>query len=206
MRLNYTRAQSDTRPARRFLLIALTVCAIIVGFRLFGGASFDFLQHVSDQDPVLGCAANMHVIGLSTLMYANNHQDRLPDRFEDLFDEDITADRFCCPISNDMPATGPTTQAIAANLSAGGHLSYVYLGKGLVNPVPKDVIVAYEIPGHHGTRGSYVLFGDGHFHVLDPSEMARLLAVVQSSRNAPPIRWPSREPYVQPTTEPTSAK
>jgi prepilin-type processing-associated H-X9-DG protein len=75
---------------------------------------------------------------------------------------DVTADIFVSPMSNDTPATAPTMQAIADLLTAGGHLSYVYLGRGLTTQTATaGTIVAYEKLSIAG-NGANVLYGDGH--------------------------------------------
>jgi prepilin-type processing-associated H-X9-DG protein len=201
MKLEYEKP----RPRRlRFFLLALFIaCGLLVALELRNGIPSRPRPH--EGSPLNDCASHLRQIAFASLMYAKDHHGRWPDRFEDMFEEDVTPDVFCCPRSSDTPATGPTTQAVAANLSTGGHLSYVYLGKGLIEPVPDDVVVAYETPGHHDGLNN-VLFGDGHVERLNSAEMTRLLSVVQSSSPSQPVRWPYLQPYVQPTTMPAPAK
>src|SRR5438309_1303024 len=74
------------------------------------------------------CANKLRQIGLACQMYANQDPSgRYPATPNLILEtEDITPEVFICPASLDTPATGATTQATAANLTVGGHLSYVY--------------------------------------------------------------------------------
>jgi prepilin-type processing-associated H-X9-DG protein len=73
------------------------------------------------------------------------------------------------------PATGPTTQAVADQLVAGNHLSYVYLGRGLsLTSVTPTTIVAYEIP-LDSNSGANLLFGDGHVEFDDAAFISKVI-------------------------------
>jgi hypothetical protein len=86
----------------------------------------------------------MRHIGQGLLFCANDHRGQFPPKLENLLlDGDLTAEVFVCPDTNDVNATGPTTQAVAANLSAGGHESYIYI-PNLNSSVSADTIVLYE--------------------------------------------------------------
>src|SRR5947207_13929228 len=77
------------------------------------------------------CASNLRQIGQAILLYADQHRGVFPDSFQTLIaTADLTAECFVCPSSNDEKAPGDTAQAIAASWAAGGHLSYVYNGRG----------------------------------------------------------------------------
>jgi prepilin-type processing-associated H-X9-DG protein len=129
------------------------------------------------------CASNLRQIGLACVLYANGDpQGRFPASFEVVLStQDITPEIFCCPSSADERATGSTTQAQVAQLSAGGHLSYVYVGSSVKNSDAADVVVAYEpLKNHHGA-GMNVLFVDGHVEWLTAAQGAAFLAVAQSA-------------------------
>jgi hypothetical protein len=82
--------------------------------------------------PIMDCQSNLHRIDIAIQLYANDNDGRYPETLGILREtEDITPDAFICPSSDDTRAQGPTTQAVVADLTSGGHLSYIYLGKKL---------------------------------------------------------------------------
>ena len=117
-------------------------------------------------------------------MYANTHNDRFPDSFADLLADpatDLTPDALVCPSSKETSATGPTTQQWVARLnSEPGHLSYVYVGKGLTNKADANMLVAYEPVGHHGDSCN-MLFVDGHVEFVS-STTAKAIITQAASR------------------------
>jgi prepilin-type processing-associated H-X9-DG protein len=122
----------------------------------------------SHDAPRVKSANNLKQIGLALQMYANDNGGRYPDTLGVLLEtEDITPAVFVSPGSKDTPADGPTTQALLADLTAGGHLSYIYLVRGLTTQPSDDVILAYENPAIWPT-GANILFGDGHVEFDDP--------------------------------------
>ena len=122
-------------------------------------------------------ASNLRQIGQAILLYTNDHQGEYPDSFQTIFlNEDVTSWVFVSPSRAETPAIGSTTQATAGQMGAGGHLSYVYLGRGLsANTVSPNTIVAYEmIPSPGG--GTNVLFGDGHVEWVGPATAAKIVS------------------------------
>jgi len=104
--------------------------------------------------------------------------------------EDITSAVFVSPGSQDTPADGSTPQAIADNVSAGGHLSYVYLGRGLTTQTVKDdFVIAYERPGIWPNGGGNILFGDGHVEFDDAGTLNRIAA--QHDAGVTPVFLPA---------------
>ena len=60
-------------------------------------------------------------------------------------------------------------------MATGGHVSYVYLGRGLsVASATPATIVAYEIPVD-SNAGANVLFGDGHVEFDDAAYMSKVI-------------------------------
>ena len=112
----------------------------------------------------------------------------------ELMDQDLTPAVFICPNTNHTPAAlGPTTQATAANIHSGGHLSYIYLGKGFTSSVAPNVILAYEPLSNHYGNGMNVLFGDGHVEFIHTAEATALIAELTTGHNPP------RPPTTAPT-------
>jgi prepilin-type processing-associated H-X9-DG protein len=129
------------------------------------------------------CASNLRQIGQAILLYANDHGGLYPDSFRTLLlTQDITSECFVCPSSNDEKAPGATTAEQAENLETRGHLSYVYLGRGLnSSSVNEKTLVAYEPLTNHEDDGSNVLFGDGHVEFLNRKEATSLLPGLAAS-------------------------
>ncbi len=122
--------------------------------------------------------SNLRQIGQAILLYSVDHRDEYPDSFQTLIlNEDIASAAFVSPFRSETPAVGPTTQAIASQLTVGGgHMSYVYLGKGLLmSQTTFDTIVAYDLPATPGA-GTNMLFGDGLVEYIDPPTTAKILA------------------------------
>jgi prepilin-type processing-associated H-X9-DG protein len=130
------------------------------------------------------CAANLKQIGNALMLYANGHRGKYPDDLAALLEEDITTAVFVCPSSNDEPATGATTQAVAANLTTPRHCSYIYLGKGLSQPIDANRIILLEPLENHQRAGMNALFGDGHVDWLKRPEAEALLAKLAISSPA----------------------
>ena len=140
------------------------------------------------------CGSNLRQVGMYVIMYAIEHGDRLPDSLEDLIvnsplprEYDRIAECMVCPLSNDVPAQGNTAAKVAEQLESGGHVSYVYVGKGLTRATatPRHVI-AYEREGNHPQRrGSplWVLFGDMRVDRVTPAELRKLVKELQSGHN-----------------------
>lgn len=110
------------------------------------------------------CASNMHSIGLATKIYCASHDGRYPAALAEILEEDLVSSAFVCPATSDRPAEGPTTREIAEQLSQPGHCSYIYVGQGLVDPVPDAAhrVILYEQPANHEGRGVNMLFADWH--------------------------------------------
>jgi hypothetical protein len=109
--------------------------------------------------------------------YAKDHKGEFPDDLKTVLEnEDITAATLVCPESNDTPAFGPTTQATAAALLQPGHVSYIYLGKGLTTATARiDTVILYEPLSNHASAGMNVMFGDFHVEWLTAAETTATL-------------------------------
>ena len=145
-------------------------------------------QYPREQSNRVKCASNMRQIGQALQMWANDHGGNFPNQLSDVLDEDLTASVFNCPDTDDTPATGATTRAIAADVTAGGHLSYIYLGKGLTTQAASDVVLLYEPLANHQNQGMNVLFADGHVDFLQAKDVQPLLR--QVANHVTPVRLP----------------
>jgi prepilin-type processing-associated H-X9-DG protein len=138
------------------------------------------------------CASNMRQIGQAISMYANDHNGQFPDDLQIVLEnEDVTSVIFVCPESNDEPAVGSTTQATAAALLQPGHLSYIYLGKGVTTQtVTDDTVILYEPLANHASKGMNVMFGDFHVEWLSATDAATILKQVAADKR--PVKVPAR--------------
>ena len=138
------------------------------------------------------CASNLRQIGHAILVYASKHNGHLPDDLPTLIEtEDLSPNVFCCPNTSDVPAAGPTTQAIMTEMKKPGTVSYLYLGKGLTSSdLTADVVLAYEPLSNHQGRGMNVLFGDGHVEWVQGSLVEGVLSQAKSPQR--PASLPSK--------------
>jgi prepilin-type processing-associated H-X9-DG protein len=125
------------------------------------------------------------MVGLAMLLYSNEHGGQYPACFEDLILQgELTPNFLCCPRTNDTQATGPTTQAVAANLASGGHLSYVYAARGFSASASAETVLAYEPLANHGD-GANILWGDGSVEFVDAIKAQKIISQVESGTNPP---------------------
>lgn len=165
--IDYEAQKKESFWAGRWpLFILLAAMLLALGFSIVV-SSAPRCRHCGSSYERASCASHLKQIGLGILMYSNENQGQYPDRLEDvLLTQDIGPEPFICPSSNDTNAPGATPAEQAANLSAGGHLSYIYLGKGWNDKtVQPTAVVAYEPLSDHGEGGN-ILFGDGHVSFL----------------------------------------
>lgn len=150
-----------------------------------------------EQAPRAKCSSNMHQIGLAITMYAQDDPlGRFPDDLYTLMmTEGLASEVFVCPSTHDTPAV----QSGLKYLTAGGHLSYIYIGAGLTNKSPADAVVLYEPLSNHDNTGSNVLFADGHVEFIPVPQAAQLADMAQAGIR--PIYWPPH-PATQPSTRP----
>jgi hypothetical protein len=130
------------------------------------------------------CLNNLRVLGTAVRQYAAANGGRLPGGPADLVTTGLVSpDAFVCPASGGEGATGATAAEVAAKLSDPLHLTYVYAGKGLVNP-PNSAVLFYEPLAHH-SKGSHVLFAHGEVEWLSAKAAGKLVAELQAGFNPP---------------------
>jgi predicted Zn finger-like uncharacterized protein len=132
------------------------------------------------------CASNMRTIGQALLLYSNDNRGAFPPRLEDLIiSGHVDSSVFVCPSCMDSAAPGATPQAQAQNLSAGGHLSYVYIGQRMNSSAPADAVVLYENVTNHDGDGCNMLHGDGHIDFISKPQMQQIITQLQAGKNPP---------------------
>jgi hypothetical protein len=179
------------------LLLAATAVFLMYHVRVTVlNAQFNAVRAAATR-PSLGPAAararsehSLLAIGSAITHYQNDFGGSFPDSFPTLLiKENLAAGAFIDPARSDTPATGPTPQAIADQLVAGGHCSYVYLGAGLnMGTLPPNVVVAYEIPTSPAA-GANVLLTYGNVQYLDANHLANIIA--QAAAGTFPVTVPS---------------
>jgi hypothetical protein len=123
------------------------------------------------------CASNLHQIGLEILLYSQDNNGSYPDSLATLMlAEPMDPSIFVCPASSDTPTTAPSTQAMADDMSKPGHVSYIYLGKGLTDKtVLSNQIIAYEPLANHGD-GIDVLLSNGTSRFVDAKSATKIIS------------------------------
>ena len=179
-------AGPSSNPRRRTHPLTWVIASLVIpllAYSILTMPSLHFSPSVANR---VKCGSNLRQIGQAIMLYANEHQGRYPDKIGDLMDQDITTAVFICPASNDTDAVpGPTTQASSANVHAGGHLSYIYLGKGLTGTQSATMVIAYEPLTNHANSGMNVLFGDGHVQFVGLPAATTLIAELNAGQNPP---------------------
>jgi hypothetical protein len=140
------------------------------------------------------CASRLRNLGLSMIMYANDHDGHFPERIEVLAAPDGTTvplepRDFVCPLSGHSPATGTTTQEVTANIVVGNHLSYEYVGKGLtLKTTGAKTVLAYDLPTNHAQTKLrlHVLYGDCHIESVSESRLRQIIEEIADGHNPPP--------------------
>jgi prepilin-type processing-associated H-X9-DG protein len=180
--LNLTSAQPRAERWRLRVVIVVLLLMAIGGGYLF----FVDLPRAREQAHLKRCHKQLQAIGQAMMLYANENRGSFPgDLKRVIITQDITSSIFICPSSNDTRAQGENLQAIARDLLAGGHCSYVYVGNSSLHwSMPENLVLAYELPGHHPT-GSHILFGDLHVELVSPATTEKMLAELKTGHNPP---------------------
>ena len=160
--------------------------AILLLVSLFGGIQLWSLWLDAGHPQGTRCYKNLRQIGVAALMYAATHQGVFPDSLETAFlTEGLSAEVFTCPSGPDVKATGATQSQIAANIHAGGHCSYIYVGANLTSSSPATSIVAFDFPTNHAMDGGSVLYADGHTEFVMLDKLVQLVPMLEAGQNPP---------------------
>ncbi|MDB5320543.1 MAG: hypothetical protein JWN40_2174 [Phycisphaerales bacterium] len=180
--MNPSAIQTPTRRRKQIAIagIAVLIMVVILSTYLIAG-----LNRARETANRVKCNKQMRALGQAMFLYANEYRGAWPPALEDLIlTQDITPEIFVCPSSNDTRAPGVYIQA-AANLSSGGHLSYVYIGQMMKGSPDPALVVMYEPMTNHG-NGFHALFADGHNEFLTGRGTEKIHAELQSGQNPPP--------------------
>jgi prepilin-type processing-associated H-X9-DG protein len=132
----------------------------------------------------------LQTIGQAIRIYAQDYGGQYPDSFRTLLlRENLSSECFASPARSETPAQGATTREVADDLDSGGHVSYVYLGRGLTTKTATlFAVIAYEMPDRGG--GGNVLFGDGHVEYFDGSVLSKIIG--RAATGEFPVTMPSQ--------------
>ncbi len=152
----------------------------LVGSLCMASILLPSLNRAREQANRIKCASNLRQIGLAVQMYASANRGAYPASFESLLSAQyIGADVFVCPSSDDTYAAG------AADLSAGGHLSYVYTGGALNFRSPPNSVVAYEPLTNHNRDGINLLHVDGTVQFIQRQFVQQKISNLKTGVNPP---------------------
>jgi hypothetical protein len=189
-KLDYAAPGSDPWSRRRTWVIPVAF-TIICAFALRQVLTPAIYSSTGPSNRVRS-VTNLKQIGTACMLYCNDNGGEFPDSFQAiLLNEDMTANVFVSPSSNDTPATGSTPRAIADQLMSPGHCSYIYLGRRLNgHMISPDCIIAYESLADYKGQGTYVLYGDQHVEFQDAATALKIAA--EAAAGMFPIRQPSQ--------------
>ena len=122
----------------------------------------------------VSCVHNLKLISLPLIMYAEEHENRFPDKLSDLYPEYLTDPRcLICPIlrghykktmGKEYPFSDPPT---AEEIDT--FCSYTYV-PGHALDDDKDIMVAYEKVDNHRGKGRALVYLDGRAFRKLPEE------------------------------------
>ena len=125
-------------------------------------------------------------------MYANETRGNFfpPSLVELAQTQDLTADVFVAPNSTDTSAsiaTGSIDPKVWGPkiVPGNGFCSYYYLGAGMTDMVPSDVILLYELPAINNGDGANFLYADGHVDFIDEPQATNIINQLKAGTNPP---------------------
>lgn len=148
--LNKIPKSGGTQTGRGLAIAGLTTgcVGLIFGTALLAGMLLPALSAAREKARTAVCFTHVKTLGLAIALYANEHDGKIPQTFEDLAayagGEETLRKQLVCPSAQDQ-----------------SHSSYELLQGGKAWQSDAEAIVIREIErNHHG--GRIVLFGDAH--------------------------------------------
>jgi len=182
-------AQLVAKPStkRRHVKIAVAVSLIAFAAGLGTAAARPRRNHSGDSYVKTKCHSNLRQIGQAIFIYAAQNNQKFPTTLDLLITvDDVDPGLFICPVSNDQPALGATTQQVVqAFKTKPGHCSYIYVGGGMNTTATAAHVIAYEPLSNHANKGAHVLYGDGSSDWLDAAAAKHLISEIQAGHNPP---------------------
>lgn len=177
-------------PGRMALLILGAGAAVLLVLYV---ALMPSINRARETSRRAACVGNLQQIGVALQIYANRAAGRFPDSLDPLvLDGTLRAAALVCPSSDDTVAPGVTLPEQLAEIAGGGHLSYVYIGRGLTITAVRQPIV-YEPLHHHHPAGIHVLYTDGTVQFIPAN-----IAITAFPQLAAPTTGPAANPQTAP--------
>jgi hypothetical protein len=131
------------------------------------------------------CRNQIRALCSSLELYANEYRGAYPPSLKELITtQDVTPEFFVCPSSGDTTSASQTLAERAADLEAGGHCSYRYLGAGRFwNREPEKILLFEPMSNHRD--GFFVVFGDGHAEFITGTTAPKIQAELLAGQNPP---------------------
>lgn len=143
------------KPRKRHaaILALATVCLIALHVIALQVIRSDVATYASGGGGSPSCVRQLNSLGMGLFLYARDHSGAFPDNLDQLirvegFKDDILICAWDDSVGKDHhEGTLPS--------------SFVYLGKGMHEPLAPDAILIYETPGIHAADGMNLVYGDG---------------------------------------------
>jgi prepilin-type processing-associated H-X9-DG protein len=179
------------------MAVVIGAVAVVIGLLLYLAVS-PSIHRSREIARRATCASNLTQLGVALQFYANSNRGRFPDSLAVLVaDGSLPAELLVCPSSKHTPAPGDTAAKQVANLAAGQHQSYVYVGKGVTAGRGRQVIV-YEPLEHHDGAGANILYTDGSTAFLAKADALAALPQLASGNPLPTSQPASTQPATAP--------
>jgi prepilin-type processing-associated H-X9-DG protein len=152
-------ADNGELVAREYSSLGLNLSSV-AGGSMMAGMLLPALNTARDKARRTQCLSNLKQIGLGCFMYADKHNDKFPEKLDELIDGDkylSSSKVFHCP-------SAPEERK----------MSYVYIS-GLTTKDDPDKILAYDADGNHRNAGRNVLFCDGHVEWMMEKKFQEIL-------------------------------
>jgi prepilin-type processing-associated H-X9-DG protein len=147
------------------------------------------------------CASDERQLGQALLLYANDHQGKYPDSYEEFIeyavkDMQVAHEVFVCPSSGvQLPQTFKRMEPAEFAKWAAENSSYVYLAKGKTTSSGAEDILMYEKLTNHDNDGINILYADCHVEFQGrPQAEQELQRVGAGDPNQPPPPPPAPKP------------
>lgn len=171
--LDYATATTDAEsPRRSSSLIFWTIfTALIV---LLVSILMPAFANPKKPSLVLSCAAHVRNLSTAIMIYRQENGGQFPPDLASIPSRFVPQTSvFLCPAHSRTTNPARFTDDVTARTS--GDLSYVYTGKGLMKPSPREPILFERLSHHSKHDKCNVGFADGSVKILSRSEVTKLL-------------------------------